>query len=154
MSKQLLVATSPKGTQKEHTYWGLSRDELTLTAMWLLNPMPANISTRGSAESLLGTLVIATLALAVRRKWLACAVLLGASVHWKIYPLIYAGSLLPFVGVEIDVPPTLSRGRVGRILHWAINPQRLGFVATSATTFALLSGIMYMMCVSCRYHLL
>lgn len=141
LSKQLLVATSSKWRQKEHTYWGLSRDELILAGIWLLNPMPANISTRGSAESLLGILVILTLALAVQRKWVSCAILLGASIHWKIYPLIYVGSLLPLVGAEIDTP---SRTRVGGFPNWVLNPQRLRFVAVSAATFALLSGAMYM----------
>ncbi|ORX60324.1 hypothetical protein DM01DRAFT_242883, partial [Hesseltinella vesiculosa] len=74
---------------------GLStKRALMLDSLWLLNPMVANISTRGSAESLLGIMVLGTLYLIlIRRFYLACA-LFGLAVHFKIYPVIYALPLL------------------------------------------------------------
>lgn len=58
--------------------------------IWLLNPMVANISTRGSSEGLLAVIVVALVwAVEVRAVRLA-GVLLGLGVHFKIYPFVYA----------------------------------------------------------------
>src|SRR5260370_8141635 len=72
-----------------------------LTALWLLNPMPANISTRGSAESFLGLIVISTLAFAIRGRMDAAAIFLGLATHFKIYPFIYGASLLVFIRARV-----------------------------------------------------
>jgi phosphatidylinositol glycan class M len=67
---------------------------LWFDALWLLNPMVANISTRGNAESLLALMVLGALYLVlVRRFYPACA-LFGLAVHFKIYPVIYAVPLV------------------------------------------------------------
>lgn len=131
---------------------GLTRDEIILATIWLLNPLPANISTRGSAESLLGLMVIATLYAAIKRNWDLCAVLLGLSVHWKIYPIIYAGSLLPFIG---SVPERIlplghsdfdnMRSWTYYCLKWIGNRQRLRFGLIAATSFTGLSAAMYLL---------
>ncbi|KAI9706703.1 MAG: GPI mannosyltransferase 1 [Candelina mexicana] len=63
-------------------------------SLWLLNPMVAAISTRGSSESLLAVMVLGLLwAVLKRRVWLAGG-LLGLSVHFKIYPFIYGASIM------------------------------------------------------------
>jgi phosphatidylinositol glycan class M len=61
--------------------------------VWLLNPIIANISTRGSAEAILGILVVSVLSLAERRRWDSAAIIFGLAVHFKIYPIIYSSSL-------------------------------------------------------------
>jgi phosphatidylinositol glycan class M len=72
-----------------------SKSALTYDALWLLNPMVANISTRGNAESLLGCMVLGTLYLILtRRHFLWSCFVFGLSVHFKIYPVIYAVPLL------------------------------------------------------------
>ncbi|KAJ9627069.1 GPI mannosyltransferase 1 [Taxawa tesnikishii (nom. ined.)] len=66
---------------------------LKYASIWLLNPMVANISTRGSSEGLLAVIVVALL-WAVMSKYIRLAgVLLGLAVHFKIYPFIYAASI-------------------------------------------------------------
>lgn len=70
---------------------GEEGDELKYAAIWLLNPMVATISTRGSSEGLLGVLVTALLwAAQTRRSPALAGLLLGLGVHFKIYPFIYA----------------------------------------------------------------
>lgn len=65
-----------------------------VAAIWLLNPMIANISTRGSSESIVGALVVAVLSMASEGRWDAAAVVFGAAVHVKIFPFLYGTSLV------------------------------------------------------------
>lgn len=108
----------------------VQRANICISILHLFNPLIFSISTRGSSESILGALVILTLYYASRGKWDAAAVLLGVSVHWKIYPFIYGASFLTVLG----------EGRH----DWAIK-QRLRFSIISFGTFILLGGAMYVM---------
>ena len=113
-----------------------------LAVLWLCNPMPANIATRGSAESVLGLLLCSTLLVASQRRWFAAAVLLGISVHFKIYPFIYGFSLL--FAVDDQIPSfkesTTARYWIGRITH----KERVCLFLGSVATFLILSGAMYL----------
>ncbi|KAF2223705.1 PIG-M-domain-containing protein [Elsinoe ampelina] len=66
-------------------------------AVWVLNPMVANISTRGSSEGLLAVFVVAVLWAVLRGQWLVGGAVLGLAVHFKIYPFVYAASLVWWV---------------------------------------------------------
>ncbi|KAF3762138.1 family 50 glycosyltransferase [Cryphonectria parasitica EP155] len=63
-------------------------------AIWLLNPMVATISTRGSSEGLLAVMVMALLWAVLSRRVSLAAMLLGFGVHLKIYPFIYAPAII------------------------------------------------------------
>ncbi|KAG8699956.1 GPI mannosyltransferase 1 [Ceratobasidium sp. 394] len=99
-------------------------------ALWLLNPMVANISTRGSAESVLGAMVVSTLSLVLSNHLDWAAILLGLSVHFKIYPVIYGASILAW----IDRQTPLNR---------PFTKKRIRFAAISALTFIILNVVMY-----------
>lgn len=66
---------------------------------WLLNPMALAISTRGNAESLVCACVLGVVYFLMIRKRLEAALLFGFSVHFKIFPIIYAPSILIFLGI-------------------------------------------------------
>lgn len=121
----------------------LPQSHAWLAVLWLFNPMPANIATRGSAESVLGLLVCATLLAASRQRWFIAAVLLGVSVHFKIYPFIYGFSLLFAIDDHspLSNEPNATRSWVG----WITHVQRIHLFLRSATTFLILSGAMYLM---------
>src|SRR5579871_5131229 len=67
---------------------------LKFASIWLLNPMVANISTRGSSEGLLGVLAAAQLWALMNGKVKLAGAILGFAVHFKIYPFIYAASIV------------------------------------------------------------
>jgi phosphatidylinositol glycan class M len=103
--------------------------------LWLLNPMVANISTRGSAESVLGAMVVSTLFLVLSNHLDCAAVLFGLSVHFKVYPIIYGASILAWI--DHETPMQLS-------LAW-ITRKRIRFAAISALAFVLLNGVMFLL---------
>ncbi|PRP86572.1 GPI mannosyltransferase 1-like [Planoprotostelium fungivorum] len=102
---------------------------LKYTALWLLNPVIINVSTRGNAESLISLFVMASLHYIMEDRLTIGAVLFGLSVHLKIYPILYG---LPFYFY-------IENGR-GKGLFSA---NRVRFFLYSALTFILTTAAMY-----------
>jgi len=105
---------------------------ISLTSIWLLNPFVITISTRGSAESILDMLVMATLYCFANKRLTLGSILYGFSVHFKIYPILYSLPILymldsNYLGVKTKL----------------INSARIKFFVLSASTFFLLTGIMF-----------
>lgn len=115
---------------------------LKFASIWLLNPMVANISTRGSSEGLLAVLVVALLwASLSRRVWLA-GLLLGFGVHFKIYPFIYAASIFWWLGKP---RASSDRSATPRQLLAIINTDQIILATVSFAAFMGLNIIMYQM---------
>jgi len=113
---------------------------LGYASVWLLNPMVANISTRGSSEGFLCVLVMALLWAFETRQILLSGVLLGLSVHFKIYPFIYGASMLWALGPATKTSPGTAIFQ--RTLQF-MNRDRILLVATSLITFTVLNILMY-----------
>lgn len=125
------------------------------SALWLLNPIVASISTRGNAESLLGAMVLLTLYCIFVKKFFFASILYGLSVHFKIYPIIYALPLLVFLDEE-DYQGLRRKGKgkehdknswrywVGKISRF-VTPARIEFALISGSVFFVLNGIMYLL---------
>jgi GPI mannosyltransferase 1 subunit M len=125
---------------------------LKFAGIWLLNPMVATISTRGSSEGLLGVMVIALLWAVMQRRVLVAGVLLGFGVHFKIYPFIYAPSIVWWLDDERhSVPPTNSALILERVRDFC-NTSRIKLAFASLTTFTGLNTIMYTMYVVHKLH--
>ncbi|TEY85181.1 hypothetical protein BOTCAL_0016g00320 [Botryotinia calthae] len=127
-------------------------------AIWLLNPMVATISTRGSSEGILGVLVIGLLWAVLKRKIVLAGILLGLGVHFKIYPVVYGISIVWFLDRDL-IPGSgsrkvggkgMKRGKMesgnddiwGKIVGF-INRERITLVTASLTTFMGLNILMY-----------
>ncbi|KAI9702290.1 MAG: GPI mannosyltransferase 1 [Bogoriella megaspora] len=127
------------------TYWIL-RDSasmpipraLKFTSIWLLNPMVAQISTRGSSEGLLGVIIMALLWSTLQRRVVLTGLLLGFAVHFKIYPFVYAASIIFWL--EEDSYP--DRSTSSAILTFCTR-SRVALTVSSALTFVVLNAIMY-----------
>lgn len=137
----MLVLQSPEGE-------GMTRERaLRFASLWLLNPMVATISTRGSSEGLLGVMVVGVVWAVVRRRIAAAGALLGLAVHVKIYPFIYGASILWYLETggptaRSHVSVSSMRGALQAVMgFW--NRERVLFVCTSLLTFAALNAVMY-----------
>jgi phosphatidylinositol glycan class M len=133
---------------KEYRKMGDER-ALKFASIWLLNPMVATISTRGSSEGLLGVFVTALLWAVLAKRIAVAGFLLGFAVHFKIYPFIYAASIVWWlddeqVGREMDTKISPSSSPSDQILAF-INTQRVALAIYSLTTFAILNIVMYCM---------
>jgi GPI mannosyltransferase 1 subunit M len=125
---------------------------LKFASIWLLNPMVATISTRGSSEGLLGVMVIALLWAVMQRRILLAGILLGLGVHFKIYPFIYAPSIVWWLDDEcLGIPSTSSASMLNGITSFC-NTSRLKLAFVSLATFVGLNAIMYSMYVARALH--
>lgn len=73
------------------------------SALWLLNPLPIGVSTRGNAEALLAILVLSSLLCLQLKRCFTAAVLYGLSVHMKIYTVIYALPIALFISNQKEL---------------------------------------------------
>lgn len=118
---------------------------LKFASIWLLNPMVAIISTRGSSEGLLAVMVVALLWAVMSRRIVVAGLLLGLGVHFKIYPFIYAPSIVWWLDDEhLGKPATKSTAIMDKIKAM-LNSERLTLTITSLATFMALNGAMYYM---------
>ncbi|QDS69008.1 GPI mannosyltransferase 1 [Venturia effusa] len=117
---------------------------LKFASIWLLNPMVATISTRGSSEGLLGVLAAALLWTVTQKHIKIAGVILGLAVHFKIYPFIYASSIMWWLDEERVSGE--SREGADRTLLGAItgflNRSRIALAVSSLITFMALNGVM------------
>jgi GPI mannosyltransferase 1 subunit M len=119
---------------------GLSeRSAATFAATWLLNPISINVSTRGNAEAVLSVLVVGWLYLLLQRRTFLAAVLYGFSVHFKLYPIIYAPALALFINHRYCGVPYRPWYSVRELF----NPQRIIFTLVSALSFCAPTAAYY-----------
>lgn len=129
------------------TYQSMSQERaLKYASIWLLNPMVATISTRGSSEGLLGVFVTALLWAALAKRTPLTGFLLGFAVHFKIYPFVYAASIIWWLDEQQErggsKTSTTSELTLSRLLGF-LTPQRLALTVYSFITFMGLNVAMY-----------
>lgn len=113
---------------------------LKYACIWLLNPMVANISTRGSSESLLGVLATALLWAVLQNQIVLASLILGFAVHFKIYPFIYAASIFWYLGTSNKA----GRFDIIAQLRDLLNYRRIILAAGSLLVFGGLNLLMYL----------
>ena len=128
--------------QAQPQHEGLSNGTaLKYASFWLFNPMVATISTRGSAEGLLGALVLATLWALLRRRIVLSGILLGFAVHFKIYPFIYALTFLLFLHGSQPLP-SWKTSPLAFARSW-LNPDRVRLGLSAFASFMACNVLSY-----------
>ncbi|KAK5148842.1 GPI mannosyltransferase 1 [Oleoguttula sp. CCFEE 6159] len=135
----ILLLMRDQGMQQERA--------LKFASIWLLNPMVAQISTRGSSEGLLGVIVTALLWAVLTRRVRLAGVLLGFSVHFKIYPFVYTSSIIWWLD-DKHVHATSLQARESKSVERKktvgfINHARVELAIFSFLTFMVLNVAMY-----------
>ena len=129
---------------------GVKRHSRLLSvAVWLLNPLTATVSARGNAESFLAVLVLLSLLCLLRDQLSLSALLFGAAVHVKIFPVIYSLPILLFLR-DGNSPVTSSSHRT---LHSSLlelvkgltNVRQLRYALLSVAAFLSLTGTFYLL---------
>lgn len=69
-------------------------------AFWIYNPVTVGMSTRGSNDNIITTLVFATLYFVLKKQYILGGLMYGFSVHFKIYPIIYCIPLYFFIDCD------------------------------------------------------
>jgi len=73
---------------------------LYCASAWLFNPMALVVSSRGNAESIVAALVLYSVLLILRKESKLAGLVYGFSVHFKIYPVIFAASFYFALGLQ------------------------------------------------------
>lgn len=120
---------------------------LGVCSLWLLNPLPMGVSSRGNAESILAALVLSTILCLETRHLTWAALFYGLSVHMKIYPVTYA---LP-IALTLRTPEAAS---VESKTKWRtltsfmrrfLSPELLLFASVAGGVFCTLTALFYYM---------
>lgn len=107
-----------------------------LTCTWFFNPVIFNVSTRGNADTIISYLVLLTLYLLLKQKYVLAALAFGTSVHFKIYPIIYA------IPIYFYIDHQKSKG-IFDLKHF-FTKNRIIFTLVSASLFIVSIIIFYL----------
>ena len=98
-----LLKTQEKHSKEERNFGEILKEEKDeaffnyASLFYLYNPLTIVICTRGSADCIITFLVLLSLIYLEKKKYHLSALLYGFSVHFKIYPIIYAPSLFLYL---------------------------------------------------------
>ncbi|BFZ12549.1 hypothetical protein BsWGS_15588 [Bradybaena similaris] len=118
--------------------------------VWLLNPLPITVSSRGNAESVMAYLVLMTLLYLVQGKVVASAVYYALAIHFKIYPVVYALPIYLYLGGtdrNIQSKPRkepISWTMSSVMSNLLPNRDRIVFITTSALVLGMLTSFFYL----------
>ncbi|XP_051873055.1 LOW QUALITY PROTEIN: GPI mannosyltransferase 1 [Pristis pectinata] len=130
-------------------------------SLWLFNPLPMTVSSRGNAEAVLAVLVLSTLLYLKRRQIVKAALFYGLSVHLKIYPVTYAFPIILSLQTDQQAaendPSTIRNkqhlkkgiGFFSYKKHWSmfivrlLNKEVLLFIVVAGLEFLILGVFFY-----------
>ena len=118
-----------------------SQTSILCCILWLYNPLPITVSSRGNAESIMTFLVLITLRMCNKRDLKMAAFLYGLAVHSKIYPVIYAPSIYLYLGLDRFSKATTWQEKLKTLLR--PNKDQITFVGISVTTFTVLMAFFF-----------
>ena len=105
---------------------------------WLFNPLNIIVCTRGNAESVVCVMVLLTLAFLKSGSVRFAAILYGLSVHFKVYPIVYALPFYLYCG-------TMDGKKNTTLFQLLLNRKGFEFGIISGSVFILLAALFYSM---------
>jgi phosphatidylinositol glycan class M len=108
---------------------------LICTLIWLYNPLPLVVSTRGSSDSIQTFLVLAVFYCLIKDRIAAAGLLFGLAVHIKIYPVIYIPVIYLLLAKELPTGVLMSV-RLWNPFTW----KRISFFASALIAFTSTTG--------------
>ncbi|XP_055965583.1 GPI mannosyltransferase 1 [Sorex fumeus] len=99
--------------------------------LWLFNPLPLAVSSRGNADALVACLVLAALDLLARGRAAGAGAAYGLAVHLKLYPVTH---LLP-LALHLRPPRAPGPRRLRADLRRLAGPAVLRFLGAAALAF-------------------
>jgi len=127
---RIFEAINPR---KESTY--------LYVAFWTFNPLTVNLSTRGSNDNIISLLVFISIYYLLKRQYVLSGIFYGLSVHFKIYPIIYAAALYLFIDADFKL---IRAGRKWDAFKASLfSRNKLVFTVVSAGTFLGLTYYFY-----------
>lgn len=101
--------------------------------MWLYNPLTIVISTRGSSESVMTSLIMFSILLFISNRPLTFGLVYGFAVHMKIYPCIYAMTF--YFALSYSVKDVNGWEKLNKLLYPC--KEKIIFLFSSAAGFLL-----------------
>ena len=159
-----LLKIQSKQSNEEKTFGEVLKEERDeafycyASLFYLYNPLTIVICTRGSADCIITFLVLLSLIYLEKRKYYISAVIYGFSVHFKIYPIIYAPSIFLYLlykefvknkAKELAPIPFCRRvffkiiSTIKMILNNLFTTVALSYIIISSGVFFFLLGIFY-----------
>lgn len=114
------------------------QDRKLAICLWLYNPLPLIVSTRGSSDSVVTFLVLASIHLMVRRRFFYSGCVFGLVCHCKLYPVIYAPAFYFYLSGQ-DAKSVLEANVI-----LPLKRKKIEFVFASALTFLLITYACYL----------
>lgn len=135
---------------------------LWVSIIWLFNPIIFTISSRGSCDSIIILLVLATFYYILNEEWYKAGIIYGLAVHFRIYPFIYALAFVLFI-THLDeiknknqtkrVMDTLTKMKLNMIIKrmifncnvWSFGLMSLlSFMCLNIICYAFMGGNIYL----------
>ena len=159
-----LLKIQSKQSNEEKTFGEVLKEERDeafycyASLFYLYNPLTIVICTRGSADCIITFLVLLSLIYLEKRKYYVSAFIYGFSVHFKIYPIIYAPSIFLYLlykefvknkAKELAPIPFCRRvffkiiSTLKMILNNLFTKVALSYIIISSGVFFFLLGIFY-----------
>lgn len=108
-------------------------------SIWLFSPFTATISTRGNGEAVVVCMLMGLLYMIETDQIFWAAILYGVAVHWRIYPIVFAPSILIYLASKRSITSGTRMKFYRRFLSW----KGLLFGFVSGSVFFTLCGIMH-----------
>lgn len=115
---------------------------MLIVICWTFNPFTMTISSRGNAESFQMLLVLLSILFVMQRRLLLAGIFYGFSVHFKLYPIIYALPFLLYIG-SFKENQKSKRSLKRALINAVFSLDNILFGLTSLAVFCLLGGAMY-----------